>query len=82
MKFNFYVHDYVFTFDFVNKGFKLYHKFNVVGSSFSEGNLYKLCLDAFFSNSFLSINVNEIPRKSGTKGVLKMTYNQDCGITV
>lgn len=50
---------YGYSFKFENKGFSLFLYSECIGSGLLEGNLYRLCLNAFFSESLISMNVQD-----------------------
>ncbi|KAK3007983.1 hypothetical protein RJ639_013323 [Escallonia herrerae] len=54
---------YGYSFKFENKGFSLFLYFRVIGSGLLEGNLYKLLLNASFTESLKTINVNDVVAK-------------------
>jgi hypothetical protein len=49
-----------FMFQFGNNELRLYHNSKYIGSGLLCDNLYKLCLDYSFSESLLSLNVNDV----------------------
>ncbi|KAK2979803.1 hypothetical protein RJ640_021751 [Escallonia rubra] len=58
-------HDaYGYSFKFENKAFSLFLYFRVIGSGLLEGNLYKLLLNASFTESLKTMNVNDVVTKT------------------
>ncbi|KAK3015385.1 hypothetical protein RJ639_005886 [Escallonia herrerae] len=55
---------YGFSFKFENKGFSLFLYARVIGSGLLEGNLYKLLLNASFTESLKTMNVNDVVAKT------------------
>ncbi|KAK3007962.1 hypothetical protein RJ639_013793 [Escallonia herrerae] len=55
---------YGYSFKFENKGFSLFFYSRVIGSSLLEGNLYKLLLNASFSESLKTMNANDVVAKT------------------
>ncbi|KAK3023451.1 hypothetical protein RJ639_042663 [Escallonia herrerae] len=58
---------YRYSFKFENKGFSLFLYFRVIDSGLLEGNLYKLLLNASFTESLKTINVNVVVVKTCVK---------------
>ncbi|KAK2989965.1 hypothetical protein RJ640_004128 [Escallonia rubra] len=55
---------YGYSFKFENKGFSLFLYSRVIGSGLLEGNLYKLLLNASFTESLKTMNVNDVVAKT------------------
>ncbi|KAK2975463.1 hypothetical protein RJ640_003616 [Escallonia rubra] len=55
---------YGYSFKFENKGFSLFFYSRVIGSGLLEGNLYKLLLNASFTESLKTMNVNDVVAKT------------------
>ncbi|KAK3035629.1 hypothetical protein RJ639_033157 [Escallonia herrerae] len=55
---------YGYSFKFENKCFSLFLYFRVIGSGLLEGNLYKLLLNASFTESLKTMNVNDVVAKT------------------
>ncbi|KAK2988241.1 hypothetical protein RJ640_000002 [Escallonia rubra] len=55
---------YGYSFKFENKGFFLFLYSRVIGSGLLEGNLYKLLLNASFTESLKTMNVNDVVAKT------------------
>ncbi|KAK2971281.1 hypothetical protein RJ640_001307 [Escallonia rubra] len=55
---------YGYSFKFKNKGFSLFLYSRVIGSGLLEGNLYKLLLNASFTESLKIMNVNDVVAKT------------------
>ncbi|KAK2966785.1 hypothetical protein RJ640_022744 [Escallonia rubra] len=55
---------YGYSFKFENKGFSLFLYPRVTGSGLLEGNLYKLLLNASFTESLKTMNVNDVVAKT------------------
>ncbi|KAK3021292.1 hypothetical protein RJ639_047283 [Escallonia herrerae] len=55
---------YGYSFKFENKGFSLFLYSRVIGSGLLEGNLYKLLLNASFTESLKTMNVSDVVAKT------------------
>ncbi|KAK3033128.1 hypothetical protein RJ639_036487 [Escallonia herrerae] len=55
---------YGYSFKFENKGLSLFLYSRVIGSGLLEGNLYKLLLNAFFTESLKTMNVSDVVAKT------------------
>ncbi|KAK3027621.1 hypothetical protein RJ639_042374 [Escallonia herrerae] len=55
---------YGYSFKFENKGFSLFLYYRVIGSGLLEGNLYKLLLNASFTESLKKMNVSDVVAKT------------------
>ncbi|KAK3019178.1 hypothetical protein RJ639_004727 [Escallonia herrerae] len=55
---------YGYSFKFKNKGFSLFLYSRVIGSGLLEGNLYKLLLNASFTESLKTMNVSDVVAKT------------------
>ncbi|KAK3010223.1 hypothetical protein RJ639_011862 [Escallonia herrerae] len=55
---------YGYSFKFENKGFSIFLYARVIGSGLLEGNLYKLLLNASFTESLKIMNVNDVVAKT------------------
>ncbi|KAK3007193.1 hypothetical protein RJ639_015489 [Escallonia herrerae] len=55
---------YGYSFKFENKGFSIFLYSGVIGSGLLEGNLYKLLLNASFTESLKTMNVNDVVTKT------------------
>ncbi|KAK2989555.1 hypothetical protein RJ640_023555 [Escallonia rubra] len=55
---------YGYSFKFENKGFSFFLYSRVIGSGLLEGNLYKLLLNASFTESLKTMNVNDVVAKT------------------
>ncbi|KAK2988522.1 hypothetical protein RJ640_022473 [Escallonia rubra] len=55
---------YGYSFKFEDKGFSLFLYSRVIGSGLLEGNLYKLLLNASFTESLKTMNVNDVVAKT------------------
>ncbi|KAK3021905.1 hypothetical protein RJ639_047622 [Escallonia herrerae] len=73
---------YGYSFKFENKGFSLFLYARVIGPGLLEGNLYKLLLNASFTESLKTMNVNDVVAKTCGKRKERMKILLNCGMNV